>query len=140
MRLCALVLACLPLMAEAETSLAETPMTGTPMTGAEFDAFATGKTLDYFSDGWAFGRETYLPGRVVQWAATGDLCKSGSWYEDRGNICFLYDGDPEPKCWTIWQDGDGLLASYLGDLPGDPPRQVLETDEPLACMGPDVGV
>jgi hypothetical protein len=130
MRLATLLLAVLPLAAAAET----------PMTAAEFDAFATGKTLDYFVAGQVFGRETYLPGRTVRWAHTGEECRLGRWYEDAGNICFLYDGDPEPKCWTIWADGDGLAASYITDGPDELPRQVLETDEPLACAGPDVGV
>jgi hypothetical protein len=130
MRLAILLFAVLPLAAAAET----------PMTAAEFDAFATGKTLDYYAADQVFGRETYLPGRLVLWSPVGEDCKSGSWYEDAGNICFLYDGDPEPKCWTIWADGDGLTASYSTDGPDDLPRKVLVTEEPLACMGPDVGV
>jgi hypothetical protein len=112
----------------------------TPMTADEFDAFTTGKTMDYIAEGTIFGREVYLPGRRVRWAFTAEECRSGSWYADGPHICFLYDDDPQPKCWLVWRDGDGLAASYITDLPGTTPRQVLETDEPLACEGPDVGV
>jgi len=130
MRFAAILIAIMPLAAAAEV----------PMTAEEFDAFATGKTLDYYFDGQVFGRETYLPGRTVRWAYSGDECKFGQWYEDAGSICFLYDGDPESKCWTIWKEGEGLAASYATDGPDDLPRKVLVTQEPLACPGPDVGV
>lgn len=112
----------------------------TPMTAEEFDAYATGKTLDYYEGGEVFGREVYLPGRKVRWAFTADECKLGRWFPQDDQICFLYEGDPEPKCWRIWPDGDGLAASYATDTPDIPPRDVRQTDEPLACPGPDVGV
>ncbi|MGL4236269.1 hypothetical protein [Tabrizicola sp.] len=112
----------------------------TPMNAEEFEAFVTGKTMDYIAYGTPFGREVYLPDRKVRWAFTDDECRSGSWYGDGDYICFLYNGDPEPKCWTIWQRGQDLAASYITDTPDIPPRQVVETDEPLACEGPDVGV
>ncbi len=111
-----------------------------PMTAEEFDAYATGKTLDYISGGEIFGREVYLPGRQVRWAFSGEECKLGRWFPQDEKICFLYDGDPEAKCWTIWPEGDGLAASYMTDTPDIPPREVRQTDEPLACPGPDVGV
>ena len=120
--------------------LASPSLAQSPMTGDEFDAFVTGKTMDYIAQGQLFGREVYLPGRRVRWAFTYDECKTGSWYADGPHICFLYDGDPEPKCWTVWVDGEGLAASYITDTPEIAPRQVLETDQPLACEGPDVGV
>jgi hypothetical protein len=112
----------------------------TPMTADEFDAFVTGKTMDYIAQGQVFGREVYLPGRRVRWAFTAEECKSGTWYGDGPHICFVYEDDPEPKCWTVWQERDGLAASYSTDTPDIAPRQVLETFEPLACIGPDVGV
>ncbi|MCF3581157.1 hypothetical protein L2E76_11575 [Planktothrix agardhii 1811] len=120
--------------------LATPAIAQTPMTAEEFEAFATGKTLDYFSDGQVFGREVYLPGRQVRWAFTAEECKLGHWYPEGEQICFLYDGDPEPKCWRIWPNGDGLAASYATDTPDIPPRYVRETTEPLACAGPNVGV
>lgn len=120
--------------------LVATPVfAGPPMTAEEFEAFATGKTLDFLADGQVFGREVYLPGRQVRWAFTDAECKLGRWYPEGEQICFLYDGDPEPKCWRIWPEGDGLAASYATDTPDIPPRRVRETTEPLSCPGPDVG-
>lgn len=111
-----------------------------PMTAQEFDAFATGKTLDYYEGGAVFGREVYLPGRQVRWAFTAEECRMGRWFPQGDQICFLYEDDPEAKCWTIWRKGDGLAARYATDTPDIPPREVRQTDEPLACPGPDVGV
>jgi hypothetical protein len=121
-------------------ALATPALAETAMTAAEFEAYATGKTLDYYSGGEVFGREVYLPGRKVRWAYTADECKLGHWFAQSDQICFLYDGDPEPKCWTIWPDGEGLSASYMTDTPDIAPRTVRETSEPLSCAGPDVGV
>ena len=128
--LLALALAVPAAMAQAET----------PMTADEFEAFVTGKTMDYISRGAVYGREVYLPGRKVRWAFTADECRSGYWYGEGEQICFLYDGLPVPECWIVWQDGNGLAASHARDTPDMAPRQVLETNEPLACEGPDVGV
>ena len=112
----------------------------TPMTAEEFEAYVTGKTMDYIADGQVFGREVYLPGCKVRWAFTAEECKLGHWFGQGDQICFLYDGDPEPKCWIIWPDGEGLSASYSTDTPDIAPRSVRETTEPLGCAGPDVGV
>ena len=79
----------------------------TPMTAEEFEAYVTGKTMDYIADGQVFGREVYLPGRKVRWAFTAEECKLGHWFGQGDQICFLYDGDPEPKCWMIWSSAPG---------------------------------
>ncbi len=42
-----------------------------PMTAAEFEAYATGKTLTYAVGGEVYGAEQYLPGRRVLWAFKG---------------------------------------------------------------------
>jgi hypothetical protein len=128
------------LLAAAFGLLATAAQAETPVTASEFDALVTGKTMDYYEFGDAFGREEYLPGRRVRWAFTADVCKFGTWYEDDSRICFLYDGDPDPKCWTYWLRGGQLIASHVDDTADMPPRDVVETDEPLLCAGPDVGV
>ncbi|WP_309664769.1 hypothetical protein [Tabrizicola sp.] len=120
----------LPLPALAET----------PMTAAEFDAYVTGKTLTYSQFGTIFGTEEYLPGRKVRWAFTEDICQYGTWYEEAGNICFVYEYDPTPHCWRFWQEGDGLKALSVNDAPGSELSEVAQTDQPLSCAGPDVGV
>jgi hypothetical protein len=126
----ALLVAALPLAAQAQT----------PMTAKEFEAFATGKTLDFANEAGVFGTEEYLPGRRVRWAGTNDTCKFGKWYEDAGNICFVYDGLPDRYCWTIWRVGDRLATLPVPDPFNAPPRSIAESAGPLACAGPDVGV
>ena len=112
----------------------------TPMTAAEFEAYVTGKTLTFSQFGSIFGTEEYLTDRRVRWAFTEDVCQYGSWYEAAGNICFVYEYDPDPHCWTFWKDGDKLMALSIDDGPGSELSEVAQTDQPLACAGPDVGV
>lgn len=112
----------------------------TPMSAAAFDAFATGKTLTYALDGEVYGAEQYLPGRRVVWAFAGEDCKRGTWYEDAGQICFLYEGSPDPQCWSFLQDASGLRAHFAGDPEGSELALVEQSDGPLICAGPEVGV
>ncbi len=109
------------------------------LTAAEFEAYATGKTLTYSVGGQVFGTEQYLPGRKVRWAFTGDECTNGSWYEEAGQICFVYDHDGTPQCWTFTQSDTGLKAKFAGDGPANELSEVAQTDKPLPCQGPDVG-
>lgn len=112
-----------------------------PMTVAEFEAYVTGKTLTYSQFGETYGTEEYLPDRKVRWAFTEDICQYGTYYEeDPGLICFVYDDDPTPHCWTFWKDGAGLKALSVSDAPGSELSEVAQTDEPLGCAGPEVGV
>ncbi len=112
-----------------------------PMTVAEFEAYVTGKTLTYSQFGQPYGTEEYLPDRKVRWAFTEDICQYGRYYEeDPGRICFVYEYDPTPHCWTFWRDGAGLKALSISDTPGSELSEVSQTDDPLACAGPDVGV
>ena len=117
------------------------PLGAEPTIGAaEFDAYVTGKTLTYAEGGHIFGTEEYLPGRRVRWAFTGDICQYGTWYEENGQICFVYEHDPAPQCWTFWQGTNGLRARFAGDPEGRELTEVQNSDEPLICAGPDVGV
>ena len=111
-----------------------------PMSAAEFDAYATGKTLTFSQGGMVYGAEQYLPGRRVLWAFQGDECREGRWYEEAGLICFVYEHDPDPQCWTFWQGDNGLNARFAGDEPGSELSEVDQSPEPLLCAGPDVGV
>lgn len=117
-----------------------TPIADAPMTAAEFDAYATGKTLSYAQDGVVWGSEQYLPGRKVVWAFTEDDCQYGRWFEDRGNICFLYDYDPEAQCWKFFREASGLRAIFMGADGGTSLSEVAQSTKPLNCPGPDVGV
>lgn len=110
------------------------------MTAEEFEAYATGKTLTYSSDGSIFGIEQYLPDRRVRWAFTDDICRDGYWYEEAGLICFVYEHDGTPQCWSFWTEGDSLRARFENDPEGTELSEVEASDGPLICAGPDVGV
>jgi hypothetical protein len=125
----ALIAALLPLPAVAET----------PMSAAEFDAYATGKTLTYAYSGSVFGTEEYLPGRAVRWAFTEDKCQYGKWYEKDTQICFLYEDDPDEQCWEFFNTPTGLRAQFMGGA-GTELSEVEQSTTGLGCPGPDVGV
>lgn len=128
-------LSLLLLLAPAFPALAQTPMTG-----GEFEAYVTGKTITYHQFGMPYGVEEYLPGRKVRWAFTETECQYGTWYQAEEEICFVYDYDPTPQCWVFWLDERGLNGLFSGDAPGEELTEVEQSDEPLPCPGPDVGV
>jgi hypothetical protein len=112
----------------------------TAMTAAEFETYATDKTLTYSVGGEVYGVEHYLPGRRVVWAFKDDDCARGIWYEKAGLICFAYENlDPE-QCWTFFPSATGLRAQFAGDQAASPQSEVAESTKPLICAGPDVGV
>ena len=112
----------------------------TPMTAAEFEAYATGKTLSYAKDSTIWGSEHYMADRHVIWAFDDTDCQYGIWFEDAGNICFVYEDEGAPQCWKFWREGEGLKAQFEGDPEGTELSEVAQTDKPLLCAGPDVGV
>lgn len=111
----------------------------TPMSAAEFTAYATGKTLSYAQAGEVWGSEQYLSGNRVIWAFTEDDCQYGTWFEDAGNICFVYDNDPAPQCWRFFREAGGLRAEFVDDPEQTVLSEVRQSAEPLQCAGPDVG-
>lgn len=112
----------------------------TPLTPEEFEAIATGHTMFYNSAGKSYGAEQYLPGRKVVWAFTGDDCQKGEWHAEGEFICFTYDDMADQQCWTFYKSPTGLLARFRGDPTGLPLVAVEQSPQPMACMGPDVGV
>ena len=94
-------------------TLASAAAAQTPMTAAEFEAYVAGRIMSFGSQNDpTFGVEQYLPNRRVIWSTGDGTCTNGVWYESKGDICFRYDGDPEPKCWEIYREGDGLRAVF----------------------------
>ena len=87
-----------------------------------------------------YGAEQYLPGRNVRWAFKGDICRNGSWYEQAGLICFVYEHDPGPQCWNFWRQDGRLTGLFIGDGFGSELSEVAQSPDPLACAGPDLGV
>lgn len=123
-----LCLACLPSAAGAETV----------MTSAEFEAWSTGRTLEYHIDGRLWGSEMHLPGRATVDADAGGVCRTGHWYPAGDSICFVYDDSPGPYCWRFLMDGDRVLAEYAGEtLSGT--ILVALTDATVPCE-PGLGV
>ncbi|PZR00281.1 MAG: hypothetical protein DI533_06770 [Cereibacter sphaeroides] len=111
-----------------------------PMSVSEFEAFSTGKTLTYALGGEIYGAEQYLPGRKVVWAFKGEECRRGWWFEKGNEVCFIYEQDGEPQCWTFMKGASGLRAHFAGDPDGAELAAVSESNQPLTCAGPDLGV
>lgn len=112
----------------------------TPMSAEAFEAHVTGKTITYQQFGTAFGTEEYLGDRKVRWSVSPDLCQYGSWYPQGDDICFVYEYDPVPHCWTFWLRDGALVALSTEALAGQELYEVQSSDQPLPCPGPEVGV
>jgi len=118
---------------------AETPMTA-PLSAEAFEAHVTGHTVTYQKFGQPFGIEEYLDDRRVRWSVSPDHCQYGTWYPEGDDICFVYEDDPNPACWTFWLKGGALVALSVSDLPGNELYETAKDNQPLPCPGPDVGV
>lgn len=133
----ALLAAFLPALLPTSLAAAE----GKPITPEEFEAYVTGKTLLYGSTGGEYGGEDYLPGRKVRWSYLDGDCKSGYWYDQNDQVCFVYEDRPDdPQCWSFYLDGGKLTALFENDPEGSELYETGESAEPLYCKGPEVGV
>lgn len=110
------------------------------LSAEEFDRYSRGKTLYYGVGGATYGVEQYLPNRRVIWAFVGDECRHGHWYEQNEQICFVYDHDPAPQCWTFYRSGGGIAARFAGKSELEPLTEIKQSHEPMFCPGPKVGV
>jgi hypothetical protein len=119
--------------------LATPTLAEAPLDAEAFDALTLGRTMTWAEFGQIYGVEQYLPDRRVRWTVLGDDCKLGHWYPQGEMICFQYEDDAEPDCWTIAESDTGLSARYAGTFADSAPVVVQETTEPLACFGPEVG-
>lgn len=111
-----------------------------PMDGAAFDAYTRGKTLFYGQNGQAYGAEVYLENRRVKWSFLDGQCKEGFWYEQSGQICFVYENNPDPQCWVFHTEAGRLVARFE-NLPNA--TELYEADdvgEEMICLGPEIGV
>lgn len=128
MRCLAFLLLILPLPAGAE------------MSAEEFDSYTRGKTLTYAQGGAPYGAEAYLEGRRVQWSFLDGRCKEGHWYPAEGLICFVYEDNPTPQCWSFDRRPQGLVARFENDPAQITLYEADESTQPLLCLGPEVGV
>lgn len=110
-----------------------------PLNAAEFDAAVTGFTV-YYNDGFGnyAGVEAYHPRNRVTWVAPGGTCQKGTWFQDGPEICFIYEGQVFPVCWTFFYEGDRLMANPTPD--GTAPWEAITiTTDPIPCTSPFVG-
>lgn len=136
-----MILCLVPLPALADPPTAQL---GTPMGASEFEAYSTGKTLTYAEGGQVWGQEEYLPGHQVVWAFTDQPCEFGTWTESRTadnapQICFVYTDNPDTNCWQFFLGKGGLTAIFVGGS-STALSEVAQTNEPMQCPGPKVGV
>lgn len=111
-----------------------------PLSAEGFEAYVTGKTLSYASNGFPFGAEDYMGGRRVRWSYLDGDCLEGVWYPEGGLICFAYEALPEPQCWSFFLGPDGLFARFENRPGATELYEMAELPEPLVCPGPKVGV
>ncbi len=107
----------------------------TPMNASEFEAFSKGRTLTFGIDGENYGVERYLPGRRVIWSFLDGQCEQGYWYEENTSICFVYDFEPEPQCWQMFETATGIRTIFMNDPQTTATYQISEDQEPLICNG-----
>ncbi|WP_135501789.1 hypothetical protein [Roseovarius aestuariivivens] len=110
------------------------------MNAAEFDAYTRGKTFYYGSNGAPYGAEEYLDDRRVRWSFLDGKCQEGYWYEEAGLICFVYENKSDPQCWSFRRGAGGMIAQFRNDPAQTMLYEVENTDEPLMCLGPEIGV
>lgn len=112
----------------------------TPLSAAEFEAYTTGKTLNYGSGGFDYGIEEYLEGRRVRWSFIGGDCQYGEWYPSGDMICFVYEQIGMPQCWTFYVGQNGLTARFENDPEATALVETRQSRDPLICLGPTPGV
>jgi len=129
----------LPLCAAAIAAVAGAAET--PMSAEEFDAYSRGKTFYYGAQGEAYGVEEYMDDQRVRWSFLDGKCKDGRWYEDNGMICFVYEDTPgDPQCWSFYNGPSGLVARFENNPMSTELYEVSNSEEPMMCLGPEVGV
>lgn len=111
-----------------------------PMSAAQFEAYVTGKTLYFGESGNPYGAEEYLGNRRVRWSFLDGQCQDGQWYEDQGQICFVYENTPDPQCWSFYQEGNGIRAVFENDPNNTVLYEARQSQTPMMCLGPEVGV
>lgn len=107
-----------------------------PMTGSEFARYVKNRTLTYTYPDGTLGIEQYNPDRTVLWQFQGQECQKGVWYEDAGEICFVYEDDPSPKCWIVYKTEKGIRSIYADRPSSLIVHNELSKSAPLICPGP----
>lgn len=104
------------------------------MDAEAFEAYVNDRTISFRTDlNPLFGVERYLPGRRVIWSTFDGTCHYGVWFESKGDICFRYEGDPEHKCWAIYDTPQGMLGVFTTHPGTTVIYELPERDDPLIC-------
>ena len=111
-----------------------------PMNGAAFDAYTRGKTLFYGQNGETYGAEVYLDDRRVRWSFLDGECKDGFWYEEADQICFVYEDNPDPQCWSFSQQNGRLSARFENRPDATELYEAQDVGEEMICLAPNLGV
>ncbi|MEL6701112.1 MAG: hypothetical protein AAFO58_05455, partial [Pseudomonadota bacterium] len=119
-----------------------TAQTAPALSPEAFEAATTGRTFTFAAPGATqpYGAERYLPGRRVVWSwLNGDVCQFGEWFVDLELICFVYETDGSPQCWSFYAEADGMTAQFENLEDSAPRYNLTETDADLDCTGPLFG-
>jgi hypothetical protein len=125
----ALVVALAPIVAQAEADLLADP----PLSAEAFERLVEGKTMDTHDETGRYGVETFLPGRRAIWR-DAEQCLEGTWRAEGDLICFDYQGEPFPYCWTYHDRGGWLMAWLDGDR-GSSPILLYPSRDFVTCEG-----
>ena len=104
-----------------------------PLTAEGFEALVQGRTFDTHNGSGRYGVETFLPGRRSIWRDAAQ-CMEGRWRAQGNLICFDYQGDPTPYCWT-YHDRGGWLEAWLDGDRGSKPIMLYPAEEVVTCEG-----
>ena len=110
------------------------------LSAEEFDAYTAGKTLYFGQSGAPYGAEVYLDGRRVRWSFLDGDCKDGTWYPENEMICFVYEDNPDPQCWTFQLGPSGLIARFENNPSATELYEAQDIGEEMLCLGPKIGV
>ena len=55
-------------------------------------------------------------------------------------ICFVYEDAPDPQCWSFFKERSGLRAIFENNPNATTLYETRDSDEPMLCLGPDIGV
>ncbi len=104
------------------------------------DAFldaAVGKTLMFYEirSGELVGTEQFLNRHVSVWREEGRGCVYGQITTPNGQICFLYDNDPDgiPVCWWPFLHQDRLMVRLASFADGEIQEVRSITESSLNC-------
>lgn len=116
-------------------------LSGEFLNAEEFDAATKGKTYYFSSNGSLYGAEEYLDGKRVRWSFLDGQCVEGRWWQEGQMICFAYENNDVPQCWSVKRGaGGGLIVLYENDPTKRELYEVKQSTKPMHCLGPKIGV